>query len=331
MGVKKVISMKPQNDKPHRFEDEPEPFDESELLTMPPLDARNLAAKLPIGTRFTLRGDITPLQFAFLELHGFIIFAGVATPDEVDKVLSEIDRVEDKLVNEKITHIHGVPVWFGVGEDGKPSLQRMGFSSVYSEWLEAFVTDSRFEPVRRLIGEDARIGTREKDGVVFNRYINTPGSLRPGLAWHTDSLRDLAYNREMPGPMLNVGLHFDRIRPEDGGLRILPGTHKQGAWDMFFKKAYFLDHKADAEEIMVETWPGDLTIHDGRAWHRVQASPYTGQRSLRRSMYVPYVVDKPQPKDATAATNTYMKVFDAIIKTQTWFKKRAQAKANRAK
>ena len=329
MSASQVVPMKPLHDSGNRYEDEPAPVDESQLLTMPPLAARDMALKLPLGTRFTLRDDITPLQFAFLELHGFLIFAGVARPEEVARILEEIDRVEAKLVTEGISQIHGVPVWFGVSEDGRPSLQRMGFSSVYSEWLEAFVTDQRFEPVRRLIGEDARIGTREKDGVVFNRYINTPGSLRPGLAWHTDSLRDLAYNRKMPGPMLNVGLHFDRIRPEDGGLRLIPGTHRQGAWDMFFRKAYFLDNRPDPQEVMVETWPGDLTIHDGRAWHRVQASPHVGPKSLRRSMYVPYVVDRPQPKDANASTNAYMKVFDAIVKMQTWTKKRAHARRSK--
>lgn len=322
MGTRKLKAIK----KPHLYADEPAPIDEGKLLTMSPLDARTLAEELPLDTRFRLREDITPLQFAFLHRHGYLVFAGVMRPEEVEMVLGEVDAVEKKLIAENIKQINGVPVWFGVDDDGAPQLQRMGFSSVYSDKLEAFVTDERFEPIRRLIGEDARIGTREKDGVVFNRYVNQPGSLRPGLAWHTDSLRDLAYNREMPGPMLNVGLHFDRIKPDDGGLRLIPGTHTQGAWDMFFRKAYFLDNKEDANEIMVETWPGDLTLHDGRMWHRVQPSPYVGPRSLRRSMYVPYVVDQLQEKDESSSTNTYMKLFDAIVKTQTWIKKKQHAR-----
>ncbi|MBK9264674.1 MAG: phytanoyl-CoA dioxygenase family protein [Polyangiaceae bacterium] len=67
---------------------------------------------------------------------------------------------------------------------------------------------------------------RGKDGVVFNRYIRTKGSLRPGLAWHTDWPARRLYG-QLPGPMLNVGLHFERITPEDGGLRIIPGSHNQ--------------------------------------------------------------------------------------------------------
>jgi phytanoyl-CoA hydroxylase len=315
---------------PELAEDEPAPLDESELLVLSPLDARKLALELPLGTRFRLRNDITPVQYAFLQEHGYLVFAGVAKRDEVERILAEMDAVEAKLLAEDITQVCGVPVWFGTGPEGKPWLQRMGFSSFYSEWLENFVTDDRFEPIRRLIGENARIGTREKDGVVFNRYINLPGSLRPDLAWHTDALRDVFYNGKMPGPMLNVGLHFDRIKPEDGGLRVLPGTHSQGRWDTVFHKIHFVTNDDDPNEIMVETWPGDLTVHDGRMWHRVKSSPHTGPRSLRRSMYVPYVVDAYQPKDASSKTNAYMKVFDRIMRVKSRLGRRRARKAGMA-
>ncbi len=301
---------------PDVFADEPAPLDEAALLDLPPLAARDVAAGLPIDTRFRLRDDITPVQWAFLQQHGFLVFARVASPGEVATLLAEMDKVEEKLIREDIRSICGVPVWFGTGIDGKPWLQRMGFSSYYSDWLERFVTDARFEPIRRLIGEHARIGTREKDGVVFNRYLNLPGSIRPDLAWHTDALRDVFYNGEMPGPMLNVGLHFDRIRPEDGGLRILPGTHTQSAWRTLFHKVHFVTNDDDPREVMVETWPGDLTVHDGRAWHRVKSSPHTGARSIRRSMYVPYVVDAYQPKHAGSGTKAYMKVFDKVMRAK---------------
>jgi hypothetical protein len=315
---------------PELAHDEPAPLDETELLTLAPLDARRIALELPLGTRFRLRDDITPVQYAFLQEHGYLVFARVARQAEVDRILSEIDAVEAKLLAEDIRSVCGVPVWFGTGPEGKPWLQRMGFSSFYSEWLEDFVKDARFEPIRRLIGEDARIGTREKDGVVFNRYINLPGSLRPDLAWHTDALRDVFYNGKMPGPMLNVGLHFDRIKPEDGGLRVLPGTHDQGRLETLFHKIHFVTNDDDPNEVMVETWPGDLTVHDGRMWHRVKSSPFTGPRSLRRSMYVPYVIDSYQPKDAGSKTNAYMKVFDRIMRVKSRLGRRRARKAGMA-
>lgn len=302
-------------------------LDEEAWLTASPLDARRIAEGLPLDTRFTLRPDITPVQWSFLQLRGYLVFGGALSKDEVARVLSEMDAVEKKLLDEKIEQICGVPVWFGIGPDGKPWLQRTGFASYYSEWLESFLHDARFEPIRRLIGESARIGTREKDGVVFNRYFNHPGSLRPNLAWHTDALRDVFYNGEMPGPMLNVGLHFDRIRPEDGGLRLLPGTHTQSRAALLTKKIHFVTDDDDPNEIMVETWPGDLTLHDGRMWHRVKSSPFTGPRSIRRSMYIPYVVDAYAPKDANSKTPAYLRVFDKVMQLR---KRRAQRKLKRS-
>ncbi len=288
-------------------------------------DAPAVAASLPLSTRFTLGPQITPVQSAFLARHGFLVFSQVASLEEVNGILAEVDRIEQELLAKKETKVFGVPVWFGLDPDGKDYLFRMGFTSVYSASLAAFVRDARFEPVRRLIGDDARIGEREKDGVVFNRYVRAPTSLRPNLAWHTDALRDVFYNWKMPGPMLNVGVHFDRIRPQDGGLRLVPGTHTQSAWSTLFSKIHFVSDGPDPQELAVETWPGDLTVHDGRMWHRVVASPVIGWESLRRSMYVPYVCDAYQPKSENSATPLYQRFFDVIVR----WKARRKAKEQR--
>jgi ectoine hydroxylase-related dioxygenase (phytanoyl-CoA dioxygenase family) len=116
--------------------------------------------------------------------------------------------------------------------------------------------------------------------------------------------------------MLNVGLHFDRIHMEDGGLRLIPGSHEQGFRDMCLRKLYFLDHRPDPYEFAIETDPGDLTIHDGRLWHRVEQSPHRGERSFRRSMYVPYLTDEYQPKYETSKTPFYHHLGSAMRKVQ---------------
>ncbi len=294
----------------------PEPLDETGLLDLPVEEARHRAARLPMTTRFRLIDRVTPLQHAFLHVHGYLVYDRVASQEEVERLKAEAQRVQQRLLDEKRTVVNGIPVWFGKDPDGQPFLQRLAFTSLFSEFVHEFVRDARFEPVRLLVGADARIGHREKDGVVLNRYVRAKGSLRPGLGWHTDGLRDVFYNWRLPDPQLNVGLHLDRIRPEDGGLRILPGTHHQGLRGLLFRKPYFVSNKPDPEEVAVETWPGDLTVHDGRTWHRVQASPHTGWRSLRHSMYVPYVTDEYRPKDENTKMLGYMRVFDVAMRVK---------------
>jgi hypothetical protein len=74
---------------------------------------------------------------------------------------------------------------------------------------------------------------------------------------------------------------------------------------MCFRKPYFVSHAADPRELCVETKPGDLTVHDGRLWHRVAQSSREGAASLRRSMYVPYLTGPYEPKSDASPMPLY--------------------------
>jgi phytanoyl-CoA hydroxylase len=269
--------------------------------------AEEVGVELPLDTRFTLGPEITPEQHAFLDQHGFLIFEEVISSDEVKAVLTELDEVQNKWIAQDRKMNNGVPIFWGKDEDGEPFVQRFNFLSKFSPTVDKIVHDKRFDAVKNLIGENTRVGSDERDGVVLNRFMNVPGSIYKRLGWHTDGLRDLFLLR-MPGRMLNVGLHYNDIGPEDGGLRLIPGTHHQGFLKMCFGKLYFLSHKSDPEEIMVRTKAGDLTVHDGRLWHRVERSSKTGRASLRHSMYVPYLTDVPLVKNDRSRTAFYHQI-----------------------
>ena len=270
----------------------------------------------PLNTRFELGSELTDIQARFLDKHGFLVFNQVINMDEVNRMISEIERIGEEWVRDDVREVNGVPLFRGKNHDGKPFIQRLAFTSMYSEYIQGILHDKRFEPIRRLIGQNARVGDQEKDGAVVSRYINSPGSVYPKLGWHTDGLRDIFYLR-MPKQMLNVGLHFDECKEEDGGLRLIPGTHNQGFWDTVFRKANFISHDIDPNELKVETKPGDLTIHDGRLWHRVQKSEHTGAKSLRRVMYVPYLTDEYSPKSENSPTPLY----HHLSKIMCWYKR----------
>lgn len=262
---------------------------------------------LPLDTRFTLGSEITPLQQAFLDRHGFLIFGGFASQEEVETINKEVDRITDEFVNDNRTEVKGIPLFRGHHYNGGTSIQRLPFTSLFSQPIHSFLDDARFEPIRKLIGEDTRIGHNEKDGCVVNTYFNTPKSAYPSLGWHTDGLRDLFYLR-MPKQMLNVGIHLSDCPQSNGGLRLLPGTHNQGFLSMCFRKPYFIYHRPDKKEISVETKAGDLTLHDGRLWHRVQQSPHTGKDSFRRTMFIPFLTDEYAPKEEQSTTPFYHKI-----------------------
>lgn len=270
----------------------------------------------PLDTRFKLGAEITPVQAKFLDVHGFLVFEQVLKPEEVSAMNGEIERIGNEWKQEDRRSINGVPLFRGKDHEGQPFIQRLAFTSTHSEIIRNVLHDERFNPIRTLIGKDARVGDQEKDGAVVSRYINCKGSVYPKLGWHTDGLRDIFYGR-MPQQMLNVGLHFDRCGIDEGGLRLIPGTHQQGFWSTVFRKPYFISHGVDEKEIAVFTEPGDLTIHDGRLWHRVQKSNHVGAKSLRRVMYVPYLTHEFQPKNDNSPTP----IYHYLSMIMCWFKR----------
>src|SRR4029434_9073079 len=94
------------------------------------------------------------------------------------------------------------------------------------------------------------------------------------------------------------------VRRRQGGSPVFPGDPPGASLWMCFRKPYFVWHRPDPAEHCVETEPGDLTVHDGRLWHRVARSTLSGAASLRRSMYLPYLTGPYEPKSERSAEHT---------------------------
>jgi phytanoyl-CoA hydroxylase len=255
--------------------------------------------------RFDLGEKLSPDQQTFLDQQGFVLFKNFLKPEEVAEVLGELQALEQKWVSEKKDKAFGIPIAYRTGLDGQPYVSRFAFASCYSEKLHRFLSSDRFNPIKAILGPGFRLGEREKDGMVVNHYLNREGGgSRKDLGWHTDSPRDLFLGRKIR-PLWQIGIYLDDSPKAKGGLRLIPGTHKQSIWKMLFRKMYFLDRKADPEEICVEAKAGDLTIHDGRLWHRVASAAVTGEASRRRVIYLPFIEGPKQEKSESSPTPLY--------------------------
>jgi len=266
----------------------------------------------PAGAAFPWTGTYTDEMREFLDVHGFIRFRGFATLDEVQALRDDLQRIEREWLAEGREEVNGIPIKFGVDEDGRRFVNRFAFTSLFSPWLHNFLKDPRFEVVRQICGDDFRIGEEEKDGVVVNNFINIPGSNYTKLGWHIDALRDIFYGK-LPQPMWNVGLYLDDSHADKGALRVIPGTHTQGLPSMLFGKRHFMDHGDDPREYMVEADAGDLTLHDGRLWHRVGQSQLVGEPSRRRTMYMPFLNGPVEKKGERSKTPFYHR-FSRMIR-----------------
>lgn len=266
--------------------------------------------------KYELGEKLTEEQIEFFKKNGFLHFTGVLSPEEIKAIIDSYNEAQKELIKEGVKAINGVPLFYGKDDKGNTMIHRFPFFSLYSKPMHQFVTSGRLKPFLKLLeGYSPRIVEDEKDGVIFNHYINAEGSKFKKMGWHTDSIRDLFYDGKVL-PMLNIGVYLDNSSEENGGLRILPGTHTQKNFQLLFKKAYYINAKEDKNEVIVIAKAGDLVVHHGHLWHRVATSPYIGERSRRRVMYVPVVCGKVVHKNSKSKTPLYHRLNPI---TKDWF------------
>lgn len=261
---------------------------------------------------FTLADTLTDEQLAFFDRYGFIHFKNFLSQEDVAAIIRASEDVQRKWLAESVEKVNGVPIKYGKDLDGNAIVQRFAFINQHHPVLNSFIKDERLKTLLNFVGPDARIGETEKDGMVFNHYVNGPDSKFSRMGWHTDGLRDIFLGQKL-NPMLNVGIHLSSLKPENGGLRLIPGTHRQSLYNLLFRKKYFLDNKPDKNEWAVIPEAGDLTVHDGRLWHRVAQSSVIGEASRRRVIYIPIIAGKYAPKNAQSSTPLYQR-FAGLVK-----------------
>ncbi|WP_080054094.1 phytanoyl-CoA dioxygenase family protein [Spirosoma aerolatum] len=257
---------------------------------------------------------LTAEQVASFSKNGFLHIKNFVSRDTVRLFIQALQRIEANWIAEKVDKINGTPIKYGRDEHGQLIVQRFAFASLFSPVLSTFLQSPELQALTTLLRPyEGRISEEEKDGLVVNHYVRTPESNFSRMGWHTDSPRDLFLGHRIR-PMLNVGLHLDDCPQSNGGLRVLPGTHRQNTLMTLFRKRQFIDHRPDRREVGFDIEAGDLTIHNGSLWHRVEQSPKLGAESRRRVMYIPIITGDYQPKHAASKTPFYHVLGAKILK-----------------
>jgi hypothetical protein len=274
----------------------------------PELPRANRVISIP---DFELGDRITPEQADFLETYGFIRFKRFVPRARALALYGSVLEVDKALVASGREVMNGVPLIFGKRDDGTRYVQRIPFASMQSPALHELIMDPRFRAITDIAGPGFRIGEEERDGMVVNRFRNEPGAKYKRLGWHTDSLRDLFY-LEKPRRYLNVGFYFTDSPLEVGGLRVLPCTHHQPISSMITRKVHFVDDKPDPYELAITAEAGDLTIHDGRIWHRTALATLQGDASERCVSYLPLMEGPLKKKHEGSATPFYFRLKSLV-------------------
>ena len=141
--------------------------------------------------KFTLGYSLTQEQIEYYNTYGFLHFEDFLNEDQVDAIIASSEQVQNEWIRNQVKVINGIPIKYGVDENGNKIVQRFAFANKFSKEIQAFIRHPQLNALNVLMPEGARIGENEKDGAVLNHYINVPNSSYKQLGWHTDSARDI--------------------------------------------------------------------------------------------------------------------------------------------
>jgi phytanoyl-CoA hydroxylase len=157
---------------------------------------------------------------------------------------------------------------------------------------------------RRLLGTVAEVTGAEVRGFQTMWYWKPPGTL--GQALHQDEF----YVRSVGGPCVAAWLALDATDDHNGGLRVVPGSHRtpvqrpHAADPTVSTSRHEVDVPPGLDVTPVEMAAGDVLFFDGRLIHG--SRPNRSPDRWRRTFIAHYL-----PATATACAEGYTRLFAA--------------------
>lgn len=189
------------------------------------------------------------------EHEGYFVADGVFSTEECDQIL---DHLESSALQ----------VDLGRSEDGALSYRPM--LHLHSEPLLRVATDARWGPiVLPIVGPAARL--------YWEQGVAKPPQARTVLPWHQDN----GYAPTIPEQYVTCWLALDDAGPDNGGMWVLPGSHRDGTRPHHavqgspFRAGY---DGADAGT-SVEVTKGSVLVFSSLVMHR--SGPNTTDRPRR--------------------------------------------------
>ena len=219
--------------------------------------------------------SLTAEQLADFDRDGFIILRGLFTRDEV----SELEATHNALYERR-----SVPGCFAADPNDPEPLKRyprMMHPHRVDETAMRYMLHPKLEPVLAALFNEAPIAAQ-------SMYYWKPPTAR-GQALHQDNF----YLKSYPGTCLAAWVPVDRADRENGGLFVVPGSHKM---DLFcpeeadptisFTKE-FVPVPEGLNQVPVDLDPGDVLFFGGNVIHG--SEPNQTMDRFRRSFICHYI------------------------------------------
>jgi ectoine hydroxylase-related dioxygenase (phytanoyl-CoA dioxygenase family) len=213
---------------------------------------------------------------AFLGEHGFAILRGLLDDDGLVPLTTELEGLQARLLAGELPERCGTVILDDPDAviEGEPFAHYVCHATEFSPLARTAATDPVVvEVIHRMLGEDAWLLEDDRFGVVYQDARPGPLSGYSRIGWHSDA---------QSGPTLDVWpsvaftIHIDATSPENGFLRVVPGSHLGGTDEMP------LGFEKVVGELAVYAERGDVLLHHSDLWHSAARATEDGPTGIRR-------------------------------------------------
>jgi hypothetical protein len=219
--------------------------------------------------------DVAGLD-AFFSEHGFAILRGLHPDDELQELQIELERLQHRLLAGELPPECGTVVLDDPEAviDGEPFAHYVCHVTEVSELARTAVLHPMVvETATRLLGPQAWLLEDDRFGIVYQDARPGERSGYSRIGWHSDA---------QSGPTLDIWpsvaftLHVDTTSPQNGFLRVLPGSHHGGTDEMP------PGFEAVPGELALYCERGDVLLHHSDLWHAAARATDDGEGAIRR-------------------------------------------------
>ena len=175
---------------------------------------------------------ITPQEAEFYKENGYLLVKGVFNEAEVEEMREAVEGIIDRAARARQDANHQWQGDFLPPEELK-KLVLKGFHDVHyhdAAFMRAVVHPRMAAVLSRLIGPNVQLH--------HSKMLVKPPENGAAFPMH----QDYPYFPHEKHTMLAASVHLDRADEENGCLRVIPGSHKQGS--LPHVGAHYLDHRA---------------------------------------------------------------------------------------
>ena len=252
---------------------------------------------------------------AFFAEHGFAILRGLFSDAEMAALQAECEAAQQAVAEGRLAERHGNSILTDAG-DGQPR----AFVN-YVQYLTLIAPKTReailHPAIASLMSEwipNGHLRERSRFGVVYQDARGGAGSGYRRIGWHSDWQ---AHPHLDVWPSVAFTLHIDGTSPENGFLRVVPGSHRwatpaphqnangvklpagskatggHSAVQPPFPMPMAFEKRRGEFPVYCE--PGDVLFHDAYLWH--SASSATADEAVRRHVRGGWFTGEPDAVD----------------------------------